>query len=278
MGRHRTGLACVGGGAAKQERSKPSTTGSTDGYGGGLGACVPVGESFVDESKEEGDIVERGVGGPPATCHAAAEGHCLDGLPCQELVCYPPQGAATAIVGDAAPQLLTREQRLPGQRQAPLQGIGGGEAVGSRSRCCRCCCWRLFYVISLPSLDWCGRSTGQLPDERRTHRRGRGGAGPGCSGAGWRVGARRCCCWRNSSVDPECCACNALQSISPFCTRAGAAVSRAARPRRTQRTHTRCLRVTKALRDERPAAAGPCHPAWGSVIGAAWPAGPNSEA
>ena len=207
MGRHRTGLACVGGGAAKQERSKPSTTGSTAGYGGGLGACVPVGESFVDESKEEGDIVERGVGGPPATCHAAAEGHCLDGLPCQELVCYPPQGAATAIVGDAAPQLLTREQRLPGQRQAPLQGIGGGEAVGSRSRCCRCCCWRLFYVISLPSLDWCGRSTGQLPDERRTHRRGRGGAGPGCSGAGWRVGARRCCCWRNSSVDPECCAC-----------------------------------------------------------------------
>ena len=70
----------------------------------------------------------------------------------------------------------------------------------------------------------------------------------------------------------------ALQSISPFCTRAGAAVSRAARSRRTQRTHTRCLRVTKALRDERPAAAGPCHPAWGSVIGAAWPAGPNSEA
>jgi hypothetical protein len=96
---------------------------------------VPVGESLVDEAKEEGDVVEGGVGGPPASCHAAAEGHCLDGLPCQQLVCYPPQGAAAAIVGDAAPQLLARKQRLPGQRQAPLQGRAGGQAaaaVGSK--------------------------------------------------------------------------------------------------------------------------------------------------
>ena len=157
---------------------------------------MPVREGFVDEPEEEGDIVERGVGGAPASCHAAAEGHSLDGLPRQELVCHPPQGAAAAVISDAAPQLLTREQRLPGQRQAPLlraggAGRGSSAVVGSIMKMqmqmqmqLRLLVALVLYMINSSCPDWCGRNAGQLPRRTGGGGEGQGGGGEGLGAAG----------------------------------------------------------------------------------------------
>ena len=67
------------------------------------------------------------VAGAAAARHAAANGDCGEGPTCHQLGSYPLHAAPAAIKGEATPQPVSGQERVPGQgrRVEPLRWVGG---------------------------------------------------------------------------------------------------------------------------------------------------------
>lgn len=97
-----------------------------------LCCAPPVGEGGVNPLEEAADVCGGGrVAAPAAPRHAAAQRVHLDGLPRQQLRHKRLQACAAAVVGQAAAQLCSAQQRLPRQAQLALLG---GEGAGAAMR------------------------------------------------------------------------------------------------------------------------------------------------